>query len=513
MIVVAVLLAIALAASYAVGLRKWTMVSMAVIGLLGLSCYALLLTSGNIQTLFTNDPYSRLYPNLWEHALAGDFGIDPAYAYREYFITYSGMPTVYFGFMPALLRGVASIFNDQIYTYNLGNISIIIAVLLAMASVWYALLRLELLHTRIRKYAISVFAALLFASPLVYTAIWGRVHNEVIAWGAAWGLIFISFFVLWVFGEVQRWRYWWGLVMGLAVGMAVLSRPTVALTIGIPYAFIILEASWQFYRTRQAGNLKRLLPGVACALVMIGLAMYINQQRWGSPLTFVKMHRHVELLRENPERGNNLKEAGEFNVNRLPSSIAYYTIPTAENITRQWPFVEIDQSLKIMNGAPQYDYIEGSRVPIFISMTFLVTAAGYGMLHMRRLRRPEQYAAMAVFGGGILTLVSLSAVYAVAVRYSADLIPLIFFGAILCLIVLSREAEDKPIGWQIGWHGLLVLSIFLTTVTTLQYKVISGQIDMAPEFRRALSQQINFPYREGAKLFIIDGKAAPGVRY
>jgi hypothetical protein len=301
--------------------------------------------------------------------------------------------------------------------------------------------------------------------------------------------------------------------MGLAVGMAVLSRPTVALTIGVPYAFIILEASWQLYRTRQTRDLKRLLLGVACALVLIGLAMYINQQRWGSPLTFVKMHRHVELLKENPERGDNLKKAGEFNVNRLPSSVAYYFVPSADNVTRHWPFVEIDQNLKIMEGASQYDYIEGSRVPIVISMTFLVSVAGYGLLNIRRLRRPEQYAVIAVVGGGVLTLLSLCVVYAVAVRYSADLIPLIFFGAMLCLIVITRAIKEKPLGWQIGWHGLLALSIFLTTITTLQYKVISGQIDMTPEFRRALSEKINFPSREGAKLFIIDGKAAPGVRY
>lgn len=513
MILVLLLAALLGAAVYFLAQYKYPRWALAVLTGMAAAWYAVLLTSGDIRTLFANDPYSGIYPNLWEHALSGDFGIDPKRAFREYFITDNGMPTVYFGFMPALLRGLASLFAIDTYRYNLGNLSIIIAMLLSAVSVIYALQKLKLLEKHVRKYSVGVLIALLLASPLVYTAIWGRVHNEVIAWGAAWGIIFVSFFMLWVYGEERQRSYWWTVVMGLSLGMAVMARPTVALMLGVAFAYISCAATWHYWRTRRSTDFKLLLPGILCAVLCIGTAMYINQVRWGSPITFVKMHRHVELLKENPKRGESLKKAGEFNMNRVPSSFAYYFVPGGDNLTKQWPFIHIDQSLKIMNGAPQYDYIEGSRVPVVLSMMFLGAAALLGTVNLRRFKKDERYAAIAMVAGGGIMLLALCAVYAVALRYSVDLVPLALFCAMLYLVVLSRERTPKPVWWQCVWHGLLAVSIVLSTITTLQYKIISGQIGLSQDFRRNLSQRINFPMQPDAKLFIINGEAAPAVRY
>lgn len=500
-----------LVAVYAYGLYRPGRLALTGVAALGLAYYALLLTTGRIKDLFDMDPYSQLYPNLWEHGLQGNFGIDPQYAFREYFINQQGDPTVYFGFMPAMLRGIAGIFNGDIYGYNLGNLSILLAVTLCMAAVGYALYSLRLLQAKTDRYALGFFAAILFASPLAYTAIWGRVHNEVIAWSTSWGIIFVAFYALWVFGKAPQRRYWQAAVMGAAVGFALMTRPTVAITLVVAFAFLVGNGLWSYYRHKKLRELQLLLPGIICAVLLGTFTMLINYQRWGNPLTFVQMERHVELLKENPQRGEDLLKAGEFNANRLPSSVAYYFIPSQDNLSQEWPFVEIDQRLSIMQSAPQYDYIEGSRVPIIVSALFLVVIAVFGISRIRQFKLTQQYASLALLTGGGITLLALCAVYAVSLRYSNDLLPLIVFGGFMCLIYLKEKPLPKF--GAIGWHVLLLVSIGLTLITNLQYKIISGQIGLSPEFRTNLSRRINFPPENDAKIFIINGMSHPAVPY
>lgn len=474
--------------------------------------YVWLLTSGSLRTFFANDPYSGIYPNLLQHAMGGDFGIDPQYAFREYFIGNEGMPTVYFGFMPVFIRALAWIFNDNIYSYSLGNLSIVFAMALAMGALVYSLHQLKLFQGKTKYYSHLLIGALVFASPIAYLGVWGRIHNEVISWGVAWGIIFVSFYGLWLFTSEAGRKAWWATVMGVSVGMCVLSRPTIALTIAIPFAYLVFHALLVLVRRRKANELKMLFPGIACALALVCFAMFINYQRWGNPLTFVKMDRHIELLKENPRRGSDLREAGEFNPNRLSSSAFYYLVPNADNISKNWPYIEIDHSLSSFTDVPQYDYIEGSRVPISLSALFLIVFASYGVIRIRTLWAAEMYASFALLAGGIATLLSLFSVYAVALRYSVDIMPAVLFCVMLALVVIARQPKAKPLWWEATVFGVFLLSIYLTTITCLQYKVISGQIDLPSDFKRRLAQSIHFFPKKEAKLFIINGDPAP-IRY
>lgn len=513
MITSILLIAIVAVAIYVFGLFKNACIATVMMIVLGVWYYATLLTTGVYRSFFYNDPYSGIYPNLWERALSGNFNIDPSVAFREYFINEEGVPTVYFGFMPALIRGVGSIFNSNIYTYNLGNLSIIIAFVLALSALLFSAKKLDLFkNQRVGRYALTVFTALIFASPLSYLAVWGRIHSEVIMWSAAWGLIFVAFFALWIFGaqKQQKWQY--GVVMGLAVGFALMTRPTVALTLIIPFGAVLVYAAYLRFKDPADRQLKLLIPGVVCAIVLGLFVMHINNQRWGNPFTFVEMDRHVELLNENPQRGADLREAGEFNGNRIPHSIQYYFMPTPDNFSKEAPFVEIDQRLSLMEGAPQYDYIEGSRIPVTISMTFLGVISILGLLKVRSLKPSEKYLSLTVVGGGIVTAVALCVVYALALRYSVDLLPAMIFLCIVYLRSVPQTLEHKSI-WRFILAAIFVVSIFMTVLTTLQYKVVSGQIDLSPEFRTNLSHKLNFAPEKDAKIFIINGVPSPAVPY
>lgn len=462
---------------------------------------ALLLTNGQLTDFFQPKSWgSLLYANMWDHFLHGNAFIDPQYATGEYFIVGNHMVT-YFGAMPALIRALGTIFFDNAYLFNMTNLSMVLAVALALGSVWYAVRRVAAGRPWLILLGTSIVAAILFASPVSYLLVWSWTYHEVIVWAVAWALLFVSLYTLWLFDKQSVGRGHFAL-MGLAVGMAVLCRPTMGLTLAVPYASLCVLA------LRQRAVWRLAWPGMALCAVLALITLGINYQRWGNPLTFVQLDRNVQLVELYPERAAAIRQSGEFNTSRLASSFYYYFVPSGANFQKSFPFVTPDRQLDGFESAPQYDYIEGSRVPLPLSMTYLIVLAGLGVLSIRYFGKTQKMTIGWLLAGSLLTCGALLAVYAVALRYTAELVPPAVFLGLVYIVALRRGLVAAPKRWMVGGLiGVAIVSLCMTVVTTIAYKEFVWNVP--PPVREEIRQFINYRPTTHETKHIINGVRFP----
>ena len=471
-------------------------------------CIALFLTNGLLGDFFRTTAWgSLLYANVWDHIMHGNLFIDPQYAPGEYFLVSGGHVVTYFGVMPVIIRGLGSILIHNVYAVNLTNLSMVLATLLAIGSVWYAVKRLSNHSPQGRWLGLSMTIMLLVGSPLTYLLVWSWTYHEVILWGLAWALLFTSLYTLWIFDRKHITR-WHTFLMGLAVGMATLSRPTIGLTLIIPFGFLCVQACLDAWHRHRKQGLELLLPGIIASVILGLLVIVVNDQRWGSPFTFVRIDQNVQFVELYPQRRKDIQKAGEFNINRLPFSAYYYLVPSLGNVSRHFPFITLDRELNLMNHAPQYDYIEGSRVPITLSMTYLLVLAVLGALNFRKLKRQEKQTGYWLLGGAGLTLGALFTVYAVALRYSPECLPPVVFLGFVYLATLNRGSISPPNRrTAIALGVVTVISLYITIVTALAYKQFVW--DVPGPTRAALQRFLHYSPQPNETKHIIDGKRFP----
>lgn len=475
--------------------------------LIGLYCL-FILTNGNLAAILAHDIWGgKLYPNIWDHLLHGNLYIDPVHIGGEEFIVGPNKFVTYFGIMPVILRGFISLWATNFYDYCLCNLSMIIATLLALGSVWYAVRQLASGSRLPLVIGASLVVGLLIASPISYLLTWGWVYHEAILWGLAWTLMFVSVIALWVF-DPKRINGWHGLLLGLAVGMAMMCRPTIALMPALVFAFLCLRAILLLIRNHDGSQLRVLWPGIAiCSVLAVGVIL-TNYMRWGNPFTFVRISQNVQFIEYYPERGKAIEANGEFNISRLPHSLYYYLMPSPGNFQRQPPFVSIDRELKAMDNAPHYDYIEGSRVPIVMSMTYLLVIGILGLYSLRKFRPVEIIACLWLLIGGCLTYISLLTVYAASVRYSAEFMPPVAFMGLVYIVAIKRGLVRPPSRKMLVALALMfVLSTYMTFATMLSYKQFVW--DVPSDIRSKIQRVIRYNPTDNDTKHIINGKRYP----
>lgn len=473
--------------------------------------YGLLASNGNPANFFAPTATSQIFPNLWDHITHGAIGIDRKFAGGEYFAVGPHQYVVYFGVMPALLRGIEKLFGFNPYHVNVTNLSTLLSIGVAGLSLTFAFRRLGLLAPRVADFTFSLFTAVLLATPIALLAAWGWVYHEAIIWGVAWTIVFVAFFTCWVFESSSRRRWWHGAIMGLATGMAMHSRPIVALTAVVPFSYLVCEAAWQWIRHKRVATLKLLFPGIIIACVLAGLMMLINYQRWGSPFRFLRIEQSAALI-QNPDRAERLKKAGEYNLDRIIPSFAYYVLPDRDNIKSSWPFITPDQQLASMRHVPYYDYTEGVRTPILISMSYLIVLAGFGAVRIRKLRSEERIASVVVVAAGGVVAALLLTAFTVASRYTAEFVPVAIYLALVYLVTRSRNSDTQKIRQPIWLFVLLILSIVATTLTAIQYKTVRESYHR-PGTKTEFRKQFRLAPEQGAIIFVIDNQRIPETVY
>ncbi|MDH3324216.1 MAG: hypothetical protein OEL89_01105 [Candidatus Peregrinibacteria bacterium] len=459
----------------------------------GLVFFILMLTNNFSAPFFSMRLFGTLYANMWENLLNWNFTIDPKYCHSECFINFEKKAFIaYFGLMPAFFRGLFAPFLD-IYKVGLSNLGMVLGFIISFSFLTGTLKKLGLLKNKLGYF---LLVALVFSSPITFLFTWGWIYHEVILWGFVWTMISLSIFLSWTLGKKREQNLLNGTLLGLAVGLAVLSRPSSALTVLIPYAILCAISFTEFLKTKK-GSFKKLLPGTVLALFCAFLVIAGNVEKWGEPFTFVRMDRHVQLMKN--VRGEAIVEHGHSNLNRVPHALLYYFVPSGDNFKAEFPFVRLDEKLDIMNSAPHFDYIEGSRLPMILSSLYLFVFGILGLWHFRKL--PKKGWLGTVLVGGTFTLITLSSIYCVALRYSADLTAFLIFANILFLLAVKEKKVKLP---KYLPQILIIFSILLSVAMVLVYK--SWVWDVPPKTRLNIMNFFNEKVEEGKYKFMINGE-------
>ncbi len=461
---------------------------------------AFILVNGNFGNFFAHNTYGSLfYSDVWEHLQQGEFFISKNALPKETFLTDKNLHTYYFGVMPAFFRAMFDPFMN-LYAVNFSNLSILFAVALVWFFVYRTSIGLGLNSKNSKKYLIFLLIALVFSSPLTYLYSWGWVYHEVIVWGFVWTTIFLMVYLLWILKPDSERTIKNGLLMGLAVGFAVLSRPTVSLTAVIPYGFICLESIYKYLRLKKRHDLTKLSYGmIVCALCAV-LILTANQKKWGHPLTFVKMEQHV-LLRNSSRAKPFLDGKGYFNIDRLKYSLCYYFLPR-NNCIAKFPYFKLDSKLSIMNGMPHFDYVEGSRLPLPMTCLYMFVFAVFILFRPKKIPFKKMLYFSFPLVGAIFTMFSLLTVYCMALRYTLDFLPIIVFLNLIFLFAIKDQKTQPNKFLFIFASVVLVISIYMTTMTMLSYKIFIWDIDQ--KVRIKITEKTGVSPEKGGINFIIN---------
>jgi hypothetical protein len=230
---------------------------------------------------------------------------------------------------------------------------------------------------------------------------------------------------------------------------------------------------------------KILLPGAVLALFG-AICGTVNYLRWGSPLTFMDLHRHSQFLAE-PDRMAALNRFGDLNLLRLPFSLSYYLLGDP-GIAWSRPLFGDFQQL--------YDKIEGPLSSLLLTDGLALLLAALGMVHLFRRGAARSTGDLLLTGVLVAEFVGIAILLAanyLAMRYRMDFVPAmtlaaaIGFSALVSRAVLSRVVMATAL-------VLTIVSVIASHVVLVQYK------------------ESVIPYRDQAKMFWDSYQCVKGLR-
>ena len=389
--------------------------------------YFFLLTRGTGE-LLAHDMLSGSFDSLADGLMRGTAEVDPATIRWEAFVV-EGRSYLYFGPWPALLRiplhGVAP---DRFGQW--ARLSCLVAAALSLAA--FGLMAIRTLHQNRslgdqEKRFLLVTSLLGFglATPLPFLLTQGSIYHESILWALAGSICFVAVVVPRLHApDLLRGKL---LLLSTIAGATFMAR----VTYGAPlYLILLLIAGAELLRRLRAdrrevrGEIARLFVVLLPAGLTLVFCLWYNFDRFGSVFTFVD-YRLLGFMRANPSTLEILDQTGVFNLRRLLPALDNYFIPSAEMISRNFPWFRVT--------LPQYPDLglyprifHSYLVPLSVASSWLVLGGLVGMGYVFR-------SAGRKFGGLCLLALLTEALliccyYIMELRYEVDLIPLFVFG-------------------------------------------------------------------------------------
>jgi hypothetical protein len=141
-------------------------------------------------------------------------------------------------------------------------------------------------------------------------------------------------------------------------------------------------------------------------------------------------------------------------------------------------------------------------------MPFILLLAILGMTSLRAFKKSEQIAAWWMLAGGSVAALALCCVYAVALRYSAELVPAFVFFALVYLAALQRKIIARPgINLTVVIIVVGLASLYIACTTTLAYKEFVWDVPQVD--RQNLREFLHYTPRGDETKHIIDGVRFP----
>lgn len=395
------------------------------LGLIGL--YYLFLLSNGSMALFGVEQLDRTFDSMLLHLLRGDAGVSPeAIGYESF--TRNGKTYAYFGIVPALLRLPALVLAADPEEMHLARFSCLIAVTvyagIILRTVWAAH-RTLLPECRHSVLLASVVVSVVFSGAPITMLSAGYVYSEPVLWSA----VLVAGFNLIVIRSVLAYRVFTGAELcGLAFlsGLALNTRATAGIDLMVSFGFILVWYSLTRFRgVKQASSWSALIAAgfvMGAGLLLIG---WVNEARWGNPLTFADLPRQ-DILHRHPERLSQLLANGAFNVRRIPIALSYYFAGLPYIFKYHGVVGEFLRTL--------YDGIEGPPSSPLLTSPLWTLLAVIGV--RPAFRRGPVIAA--TFAGHALAAFILLGAMSLTLRYRMDMAGLIGLPAAFGYIVLSN---------------------------------------------------------------------------
>lgn len=382
--------------------------------------YAFLLTAAGSIGLFAPLAHGLTFNSMLLHLLDGRFDVDPAAVGHEGYLR-GGAVYAYFGILPALLRAPLLALPDFART-DFTRVSCLAAVsvmalfkLLSLRTVWHSAAPVRPPVGLPLLFALILFggAQIQFLRPSIFL--------ETVLWAAALAAVF-------VFLVLRGWSrddgFTPGLLSALAAlaGLCLLTRVSTA--VGLDAAVGLLW-SWRVWREiRRSGQvplsrrLPRLLWPAVVVLAFVGLAAFINQQRWGNPFVFVDLSRAL-ILQYFPDRLARVHEYGEFNAIRLGFGLVYYFLPV---------WVLGDGSGQLLWSGFVARTIDSAELPpgsFLLSDPLLLGLALCGVIGLARAAVPRRAAIVLAAAGLAIPPVLMLTAISYSYRYRVEFYPLL----------------------------------------------------------------------------------------
>ena len=443
-------------------------------GVLLVACSALYLavatrvTGGLGRTQFDNRAYADFFDIQAEALLSGHLALPVNSIGAEAFVV-DGREQMYFGLFPAVLRLPITVATDA-FSGQLTVVSSLFAWLLFVLSAWALADRaihhlLQGRYTTARRRLMPVWkVGIALGTPLMMLAgpVW--VFSEAILWGVA-SCTWVQYRL---FCELEMSSARNQSVLGAALLLAVLNRPTLGLGCLLIVGAVLLVRIW---RQRSAGPAEYRVAGYSMAA--LGLLVVPNMIRFGRPFG---PPMELQVLSQVDEQRKKMLEyaGGDFVDPRyLPTNLLTYLRPDGITLSEQFPFFDAPHQLPHVFGGAVYDITY--RTPSLPASTpFLFGLAVLGIvLSIASMRhQPATRWLLLASGAGLPAAATLMVWGFIAPRYLADfvatLLPLSIVGLAGIIGIIGRCGNGARrwllalgvlvVGWSVTANISMALS-------------------------------------------------------
>lgn len=407
---------------------------------------------------------------MWHHLIEFDLGVSPNLVGGEGFWM-GEKTTVYFLPLPALVRGLLSIFNMGESAVT----SILLAVFLfisASLSLWHSLY-LKAFTTQMSRPKLSYRFGIVFFSictPIISILAFPGVFWEAITWGAASLICAAALSVRLLSKKYDVSPSIPYLVFTLSCGATLFTRATFSFTSCWLFFITTLFFLYQERATHQTLFIalkknKVVIANCLLFTLFLGCLLLFNFMKWGNPFEFYPIHQYKMFSEEELLL---YKSIGPLNINRIPENFGYFFLPWVDNFSSVPPFIKMGFQHFFTN-IGQFNYQEPTLpLTLVIPATILLFFIGlFSLFSPFILRQKWIFSFIPSLACLLIPVFFILTHHAQSLRYAGDFMP--------ALVIFSQIGFAYLIFLNSEWH-LLTDVIKFKNPFYLKRILLSGSI-------------------------------------
>ena len=362
-------------------LRKVLCAFGVIVALLCMAYMAAYLLQDGFINLKERTFFDGVFYDMWLRLTKLDVTSDPTVIGAEAFII-NGKTITYFLPLPALARGVLSLFNLGASSVLSMLISYLLFVVFS-GKTFLLMIKIALPGVRInpvKKVSWLIFITL--ASPFLSILVNPSAYWESIAWATAMYMVCLYLSITLLFQPKNIYNL---IFFGVACGLTLFTKATTTVSACLVFLLTILTLFRNLVnscnREEKPKNCvykKFELIGVSIIFCLFGTLLgALNYARWGNIFEFAPASNHIQYIKGS-EREKNFEKYGAFQIDRIPENLSYYFFPSKDNFSSESPFIQAGSSNYFLGFAKNFDNREQTLpIPIILPVFSLFALTGF----------------------------------------------------------------------------------------------------------------------------------------